>query len=61
MHVAGMGEMKNAYIILVENVKGRVHLEDLDIDGKILLEWILGKKGRKVWTGFIWLRKGTSI
>jgi hypothetical protein len=23
-------------------------------------EWILGKQGGKVWTGFIWLRIGTS-
>jgi hypothetical protein len=38
--------------------KGRDHSEDLDIDGKIILESILGKCGEKVWTGFIWLRMG---
>jgi hypothetical protein len=27
----------------LENLKGRVHLEDLDVDGKIILERILGK------------------
>jgi hypothetical protein len=26
-----------------ENLKGRDHLEDLGIDEKIILEWILGK------------------
>jgi hypothetical protein len=31
------------------NQKGRDHLEDLGIDGKIILEWILGKEGGKVW------------
>jgi hypothetical protein len=38
-----MGEMRNAYTILVENLKGRDHSEDLGVDGKIILEWILGK------------------
>jgi len=34
-HVECMGEMRNAYSILVG--KGRDHLEDLGIDGKIIL------------------------
>jgi hypothetical protein len=42
------------------NLKGRDHAQDLDIDGKIIFEWILGKYGAKMWTGFIWLRIGTS-
>jgi len=25
-----------------------------------MLEWILGKEGGKVWTGFIWLKIGTN-
>jgi hypothetical protein len=29
------------------------------IDERIL-EWILGRKCAEVWTGFIWLRIGTS-
>jgi hypothetical protein len=45
---------------LLENLKGRDHSEYLGIDGKIILEWILGKKGGKLWTGCIWLRIGTS-
>jgi hypothetical protein len=36
------------------------HLEDSGIDGSIILEWILEKLGEKLWTGFIWLRVGTS-
>jgi hypothetical protein len=43
-----------------ENLKGRDHLEDLGVYGKIILEWILGKYGGEVWTGCIWLRIGTS-
>jgi hypothetical protein len=44
----------------MENLKGSGHLEDLSLGGKIILELILGKRGRKVWTGFIWLKIGTS-
>jgi hypothetical protein len=40
--------------------EGKNLSEDLGIDGRILLEWILGKQSGKVWTGFICLRKGTS-
>jgi len=47
-------------IFWLENLKGRDQLEDLAIDGRIILEWILGKHSGKVWTGYIWLRIGTS-
>jgi len=40
------------------NLKERDHAEDLGVDGRIILEWILGKYGGKVRTGFIWLRYG---
>jgi hypothetical protein len=43
-----------------ENMKGRNHKEDLDIDGMTVLKWILKKDDVRVWTGFIWLRVGTS-
>jgi hypothetical protein len=36
--VPPMEEMRNAYKILVANPKGRDHLEELDIDAKILLK-----------------------
>jgi hypothetical protein len=38
-----MGEMRNAYKLMVGNLKGRDHSEDLGVVGKIILEWILGK------------------
>jgi len=44
---------------LSENPKERDHSEDLDVDGKIILDWIFGKEYGKVWTGLIWLRTGT--
>jgi hypothetical protein len=47
-------------IFLLENMKGRDHVEDRGVDGRIIFEWTLGKWGARVWTGFIWLRIGTS-
>jgi len=37
----------------------RDHLEDLGLDGKIILEWILEKDGGNMWTSFMWLRIGS--
>jgi len=34
--------------------------EDPGVDGRIMSEWILGKYGGKLWSGFIWLMTGTS-
>jgi hypothetical protein len=34
---------------------GRGHSEDLGMDGNIILEFLVGKFGGKVWTGCIWL------
>jgi hypothetical protein len=45
----------------MENLKGRDNLEDLGRDGKIILEWILGKQGQKLWTEFICLRLGLVV
>jgi hypothetical protein len=38
-----MGEMKMLTKFRLENLKGRYHMEDLVVDGKITLEGILGK------------------
>jgi hypothetical protein len=42
-HVARMGELRHAYSILVGKLEGKRSLKDLDVDGKIILEWIFGK------------------
>jgi hypothetical protein len=44
----------------LENLKGRNHSQDLGVDGRIILDWIFGRQGGKVWTGCSWLRIGTS-
>jgi hypothetical protein len=38
-------------------MKGRDHSEDIDVDGRIILECTLGKWG-EMWIGFIWLKCG---
>jgi len=42
-HVPCMGEMRNSYRILVGKLRGRGSSEDLSIDVKIILKWILQK------------------
>ena len=34
--------------------------ECLGVDGSVILKWILKKKDRKIWSGKIWVRIGTS-
>jgi hypothetical protein len=35
-------------------------MEDLDVNGGLLLNWILIKQDREVRSGFVWLRGGTN-
>jgi hypothetical protein len=44
----------------LESLKGRDHLDDLGIDGSVILKLVLGKEGEKLWAGFIWVRIGTN-
>jgi len=40
-------------IVWLKILKGREHSEDLGVDGMLILESILGKESRKLWTGCI--------
>ena len=43
-----------------EELRERGHLEDLGIDGMIILKWIFKTWYGEAWTGLIWLRIGTD-
>jgi hypothetical protein len=51
--------MRNTKFLL-ENLKGRDLSEDLGVDGKIILEWILREYDGKAWAGLIRLMIRTS-
>jgi hypothetical protein len=51
-----MGEERNVYKVLVGKPKGKDHLEDQNVGGRMGSEWILGRLALGVWIGFDWLR-----
>jgi hypothetical protein len=55
-----MGERGGAYRVLVGKPEGKNHLEDRDIDWRIIIKWICKKWDVWAWTGLIWLRIGTG-
>jgi hypothetical protein len=55
-----MGEKKGVYRGLVGSLRERDHLEDPDIDGRIILRWIYRRWDVVAWTGSMWLRIGTG-
>jgi hypothetical protein len=52
--------VRNAHIILVGSLKEGDHLEDLGLDGRIILKWILRKQGWRVYIGLFELRIKTA-
>jgi hypothetical protein len=46
--------------VLVGNVKGKDHVGDMCLDGRIILKWVLKKGNMSEWTGFSWIRVGIN-
>lgn len=58
-NVACMGAKRSAFRVLMGTPEGERPFRDIGIDGKIL-KWIIKKQDVKSWTGYVWLRTGTS-
>jgi hypothetical protein len=59
-HVARRQDRRGVYRVLVGNLRERDHLEDPDLDGRIILIWIFRKWDVEAWTGSIWLGISTG-
>jgi len=55
---ATYGEKRYAHTVLVGSVKERYHLEDSDVDGRMILKWVASNT--ESLNGLLWLRIGTS-
>ena len=55
-----MGEDRGVHRVLVRSLRERGHWGDQDVDGRIILRWILRKLEWVVGTGWSWLRIGTG-
>jgi len=59
-HVARMGEVRGAYRVLVGKTEGKRPLDNLGVDGWIILAWISRRLDVGMWTGLGWPRIGTG-
>jgi hypothetical protein len=57
-HIWGRGGVHTGY--WWGDLKETDHLEDLDVDVRITLKWMFNMWDAAVWTGLIWLRRGTG-
>jgi hypothetical protein len=61
-HVERMGGRRRSMHIGFwwKSQKERDHMEDADVGGRLILNWILEEQNVVVWTGLIWFRIGAS-
>ena len=60
-HIARMWEMRGAYRVLVRKPEGKDHLEETDLNGRIILSWFFGKWNTGTRNGFIWPKIRTGV
>jgi hypothetical protein len=56
-----MSERKNAYKTLFIKPEGKDQSEDAGVDRKMMLEWLLEKRGGKVWLDASGSRYGQMV
>ena len=54
------GDRRDAYRVLVGRTDVRDQLEDLGVDGRIILKWIFEKWDGEAWTGLLYFMTGTG-
>jgi hypothetical protein len=59
-HVALCGGGEVHIVFWWGNLSERDHLEEPEVDGRIILEWVYGKWVGRAWTGLIWLKIETG-
>jgi len=57
-HVLGRGKVHTGF--RWGHLRDRDRLEELDVDGMVILKCIFKKCGREAWTGLLWLGTGTG-
>ena len=57
-HALEIGEVHTGF--WWDNQRERDHFEDLDVDGRLIFEWIFRKWDWEVWTAFLWIRITTD-